>query len=177
MVKIKKYKVKTKLKKIKVIADLIISSLKNGGTVYTCGNGGSASQANHFAAELIGKYEKKRGPLRSISLSANEATLTCISNDFGYEDLFSRQIKGLGKKSDILITFSTSGKSRNIYKAIIEAKKNGLKTISFLGKNGGFCKGISDQEILIKKEKVSIIQEEHLKLCHYLCGEIDKKFN
>lgn len=175
--KMKKYLKYSKINNIEIVkaAKIILSSLKKGGLIMCCGNGGSASQSDHIAAEFIGKFKKVRRPLRSISLTGNSALITCISNDFGYENLFSRQIEGLGKKSDVLLSFSTSGKSKNVHKAIKTAKSKGIKTITFLGKNGGVCKGLSDLEILIKSNNVAFIQEKHLELSHLICELVEEK--
>ena len=173
----KKYLGSLKSNNLEIIkaTKIIVNSLKKGGLIMCCGNGGSAAQSDHFAAELVGKFKKVRKSLRSISLTGNSALITCISNDFGFENLFSRQIEGLGRKNDVLLSFSTSGKSKNIYKAIKTAKAKGIKTISFLGKNGGMCKGLSDLEILIKSSSVAFIQEKHLEISHLMCELIDSK--
>ena len=122
-------------RKIISVSKALSKSLKKGGTIYWCGNGGSASDSMHLSTELIGRFKKNRKPLKSISLSSNASALTCISNDFGFENLFSRQIEALGKKNDVLVAISTSGNSKNILKAIKQAKRNKLFTIGMLGKN------------------------------------------
>tara|TARA_B100001057_G_C22340876_1_gene753235 strand:+ start:92 stop:610 length:519 start_codon:yes stop_codon:yes gene_type:complete len=162
---------------IKKATSLIIKALRSKKVIFTCGNGGSASQASHLTAELLGRYKKKRRSLPSMSLNANESVVTCISNDFGYDNLFSRQLEGLGKKGDILISYSTSGKSKNILNAIKSAKEKGMVTISLLGNKGGLCKGKSDCEIIIKSASTALIQEKHLEVTHMLCDDIDKVFN
>ncbi len=167
----------TKLsKKIKLAAEMIIDSLKKGGTIFWCGNGGSASDSMHLSAELIGKLKKKRRPFPSISLTGNNSTLTCIANDFGYENIFSRQIEALGKKGDVLIVISTSGNSKNIFKALKKAKNKSLKTISFLGNSGGKCKNIADLDIIIKSNSTARIQEMHIFIGQIICDIIEKKF-
>ncbi len=163
-------------KEINKAAKIITSSLRKGGLIMWCGNGGSASQSDHFAAEFVGKFKKVRKPLRSISLTGNSSVITCISNDFGFKNLFSRQIEGLGKRNDVLVSLSTSGKSANIFKGIKAAKKKGIKTISLLGKGGGKCKNLSDLEILIPSNNTAEIQERHSEICHLICEMIDKSF-
>lgn len=169
-------KVKKLSKKISLAADLAINSLKKGGTIYWCGNGGSSSDSMHLSAELIGKFKKKRRPLPSISLTGNNSTLTCIANDFGYKNIFSRQIEALGKKGDVLFAISTSGNSKNIFKALKKAKNKSLKTISFLGNGGGKCKNIADVDIIIKSNSTARIQEMHIFIGQIICDIIEKKF-
>lgn len=152
----------------------ISSALKKNGTIFWCGNGGSASDSMHLSAELIGRFKKNRRPLKSISLSTNASVLTCISNDFGYENLFSRQIEALGRKNDVLIAISTSGNSKNILRAIQEAKKKNLFTISMLGKSGGKCKNKSDIDLIIKSFSTARIQEMHIMIGQIICELIEK---
>ncbi len=161
--------------KIVKASKIILKSLANKGTIFWCGNGGSASDSMHLSAELIGRYKKKRMPLKSISLLSDPASITCISNDFGFEKIFSRQINALAGKGDVLIALSTSGNSKNILEAIKEGKKKSLKVISFLGKNGGKCKGLSDVEININSKSTARIQEMHMLAGHIICDLIEKK--
>lgn len=161
--------------KIISVSKALSKSLKKGGTIYWCGNGGSASDSMHLSTELIGRLKKNRKPLKSISLSSNASALTCISNDFGFENLFSRQIEALGKKNDVLIAISTSGNSKNILKAIKQAKKNKLFTVSMLGKNGGKCKNKSDIDLIIKSSFTARIQEMHIMIGQIICELIEKE--
>ena len=149
--------------------------LSNGKKIFWCGNGGSASDSVHLSAELIGRFKKNRIPLKSIALPNDPATMTCISNDFGFEKIFSRQIEGLGEHGDVLITITTSGNSKNILEAIKEAKRKKMKVISFLGKTGGKCKGKADLEFMIKSNSTARIQEMHILLGHILCDLIERK--
>ena len=158
-------------------SSIISSSLKKGKKIIWCGNGGSASDSTHLSAELIGRFKKRRRPLKSISLANDPSTMTCISNDFGFSKLFSRQVDGLGEKGDILIAISTSGKSKNIFEAIKVAKRKKLKVISFLGKQGGICKGKSDVEFMIPSNSTARIQEMHILLGHILCDLIERKLS
>ena len=155
-------------------AELIVKTLQNGGTIFWCGNGGSASDSQHLAAELIGRYDKNRKPIRSVSLSSDTAVLTCISNDFGYDKVFSRQLEGLGKKGDILIAISTSGKSQNILSVIKQAKSMQINTIGFLGKGGGDAKSLCDNTIIVPSQTTARIQEIHILFGHILCDIIEE---
>lgn len=119
------------LMSIEEIAREIIATLERGNKILICGNGGSGSEADHFSGELVCKYQRNRKSLNAISLSANNCIITAIANDYGYEKIFSRQIEGIGKKRDLLITLSTSGASKNIKEAIIQAKRQGIKVIAF----------------------------------------------
>ena len=162
-------------KKIFLCSQIISDALIKKKLIIWCGNGGSAADSMHLAAELIGKFDKIREPFRSISLASNSPTLTCISNDFGYENVFSRQIKGIGKKGDVLISISTSGNSPNINKAIKQAKSMDLKTISFLGKKGGKCKNLSDLDLIVPSNSTARIQEMHIMIGHIVCEIVEKQ--
>ncbi len=158
-------------------ADLMVLSIKKKGTIFWCGNGGSASDSMHLSAELIGRFKKNRKPLKSISLSSNASTLTCISNDFGYENIFSRQFDALAKKEDILVAISTSGNSKNIVNVLNIAKKKRVKTISFLGNKGGKCKNKANLSLTIPSTSTARIQEMHIFIGHILCDLIERKLN
>ena len=162
-------------RKIISVSKVLSKSLKKGGTIYWCGNGGSASDSMHLSTELIGRFKKNRKPLKSISLSSNASALTCISNDFGFENLFSRQIEALGKKNDVLIAISTSGNSKNILKAIEQANRNKLFTIGMLGKNGGKCKNKSDIDLIVKSSSTARIQEMHIMIGQIICELIEQE--
>ncbi len=160
--------------KINEASKIISDCLQNGGLVMWCGNGGSATDSMHLAAELVGRFKNNRKPLRSISLAADSAVITCISNDYGYENVFSRQIEGIAKKGDLLVSLSTSGKSKNILKAIEIAKSLKLKTISMLGKSGGDCAGKSDLDLIVPSDSTARIQEMHILIGHSLCELVEK---
>ena len=155
------------------ICDLVSSTLEKNKTVFWCGNGGSAAESSHLAAELIGRFKSNRRPLSSISLNSDIASITCIANDFGYEEIFSRQIEGLAKKGDVLIVLSTSGLSQNICNALIKSKELGVETIAFLGKEGGIAKGLANHSIVVASSETARIQEIHLLLGHTLCEAIE----
>ncbi len=161
--------------KINTISKIISNSLKKGGTIFWCGNGGSASDSMHLSTELIGRFKKNRRPLKSISLSSNSAALTCISNDFGFQNLFSRQVEALGKPRDVLVVISTSGNSKNILNAIYQAKKKNLITIGFFGKKGGKCKNKTDIDIIIKSDSTARIQEMHIMVGQIICDLVERE--
>ena len=154
-------------------SDLICNSLKTGGTIFFCGNGGSASDCQHFASELVGKFNKKRIPLRAIALTTDTSVLTNISNDFSFDEIFSRQLQALARKGDILICISTSGESSNVINAIKKAKELEVRTISLLGKDGGKVIKISDNSILVPSNSTARIQEVHALTEHIICEIIE----
>ena len=155
------------INKLIVASGIVSKALVNNKAILWCGNGGSASDSMHLSAELVGRFKKKRKSLKSISLTSDPALLTCVSNDFGYSNVFSRQIEGLGTKGDVLIAITTSGNSRNILRQLNKRKKR-LNVISFLGNNGGMCRGKSDLDMIIKSKSTARIQEMHILLGH-LC--------
>ena len=148
---------------------LFVKTLKNGNTVFWCGNGGSASESSHLATELIGRFKKKRGSLPSISLNSDSSAITCIANDFGYDEIFSRQFDGLAKSGDILIVLSTSGLSLNILEVLKTARSKGCASIALLGKNGGAAKTLADYSIVVESDETARIQEVHLLIGHTFC--------
>ena len=150
-------------------AKVIGDSLKNENTIFWCGNGGSAAESSHLAVELIGRFKNNRRSLPSLSLNADTTAITCIANDFGYDEIFARQLEGLGKKGDVLVVLSTSGKSGNILKVLQKAKGMGIISIALLGKGGGQAVVLSDYAIVIESEETARIQEMHLLLGHTLC--------
>ena len=152
---------------------LIAKRLSMGNKVLICGNGGSAADAQHFAAEIVGRFEKERKGYPAIALTTDTSALTAIGNDYGFEHIFSRQVEALGKKGDILIGISTSGNSQNVIKAVEVAKDMGIFTVGFLGKNGGKLKEIVDTAFIVNHQKTARIQEVHLTLEHAICNIID----
>jgi D-sedoheptulose 7-phosphate isomerase len=154
----------------------MVDCLKSGGKVMACGNGGSAADAQHFAAELIGRFERERQELAAIALTTDSSILTAIGNDYSYDEVFSKQVRGLGKKGDILLGISTSGNSKNVIKAIEAAKKIGMGVIAFTGRGGGQINQIVSQpniHLCVPSERTARIQETHLLLLHCLCDGID----
>ena len=171
---LKKISTKSFTNKIFLASKIISDSLLKNRTIFWCGNGGSATDSMHLSAELIGRFKKNRRPLKSISLAGNPASITCISNDFGYSNVFARQIEGLGDNGDVLVVISTSGQSKNILRAINQAKKKKLYVISLLGNNGGLCRGKGDLDLVIKSKSTARIQEMHILVGHILCELIEK---
>ena len=157
------------------VAIEIAKKLSSGSTLFICGNGGSASDSQHLAAELIGRFKKPRRALKAISLNTDTSALTCISNDYSYDQIFSRQLEGLAKKDDLLLVLSTSGKSKNILKALKVADKIGMNTISFLGKGGGDAKSHSIKSIIVPSNSTARIQEMHILLAHIMCEIIEEE--
>ena len=160
---------------IEIAADLIAKSLTSGGTIFWCGNGGSAADSQHIAAEFVGRFKKDRIPLRSIALTTDTSILTCVSNDYSYEEVFSRQLNALGRDGDVLVAITTSGKSENIKQALIQAQNMGIKTIGLLGKKGGECKDYSDVSLIVPSDITARIQETHILIEHLLCELVEHK--
>lgn len=157
----------------------MVECLRAGGKVMACGNGGSAADAQHFAAELIGRFERERQELAAIALTTDTSILTAIGNDYGYDDIFSKQVRGLGKKGDILLGISTSGNSKNVVKAIEAAKKMGIKIIALTGNGGGKIAHLlepDDIHLCAPSTRTARIQETHLVLLHALCDGVDHIF-
>ena len=166
------------LDKINILnaSKLIVKAFKSGNKVLMCGNGGSASDAQHFAAELIGRFKSNRPSFAAISLNTDTSALTAIANDYDFTDVFSRQVEGIGKKGDILLAISTSGNSKNIIKAAIQAKKQKLNIISLTGFNTSVLEKNSDLCIKVPSKVTSHIQELHIIVVHLLCILIEKQF-
>ena len=163
------------LNKIDKLSKIINNSLKKGKKILFCGNGGSASEASHIAAEFVGRYLKERGEQPAISLTSDNSIITAISNDYSFKEIFSKQIKAIGKDGDILIALSTSGKSKNIIEAIKSAKNKRMKTILFTGQKKFKYKKLIDIEINVPAKRVDRIQELHLVLLHNLCELVELK--
>ena len=168
---------KNSLADILSTANAIISVIKKNGTVFWCGNGGSASDSQHISAELIGRFKKNRIPLKSISLNSDTTAITCIANDFGYDEIFSRQLDGLGQEGDIFLPISTSGESRNIINAIKMAKTKKIITYALLGKGGGSAIKLVDNCIHVNSNVTARVQEMHILIGHILCDLIEEGLN
>jgi D-sedoheptulose 7-phosphate isomerase len=163
-------------KEISSVADVLISCLESGGTVFWCGNGGSASDSQHLAAELIGRFKLDRSPLRSIALTTDTSILTATGNDFGFDHVFSRQIQALGRKGDLLIGISTSGKSVNVINAFREASKLGLSTVAMTGMTPNEMWKLSDLYLAVPCAETSHIQEMHILMGQLICGLAEEHF-
>jgi D-sedoheptulose 7-phosphate isomerase len=158
-----------------MIAEKIIECYKNGNKVYFCGNGGSFADAQHLSAELSGRFYFDREPLEVVLLASNVSYLTAVGNDYSYSDIFSREIKSSIKKGDVLICFSTSGKSKNVIKAIEVATNKGAIVVSFIGNDGGKMKDISDINLIIPSNNTARIQECHTLLGHTILEIVENK--
>ena len=162
---------------IEEICSLSLKTIQNGNTILLCGNGGSASDSIHISSELVGKFEKNRKAISSISLSSNISNITAIANDFGFEHIFSRQIEAIGKKGDLLIAISTSGNSQNILNAINYAKLNGLTVVAMTGENGGKINEIDCITLKVPNSNVARIQEMHILVGHIISKYIEENIN
>lgn len=158
--------------------DLLVRALMNGNKILSCGNGGSACDAQHFAGEMLNRFETERPNLAAISLNSDIATLTAIANDYHFEEIFSRQIKALGQPGDVLLAITTSGNSANIIKAVEVAQQQEMQIVALTGKNGGLLAHrlrSQDIEIRIPSSRTIRIQETHLLIIHCLCDIIDQQ--
>ena len=144
-------------------------ALEQGKTIFWCGNGGSAAESSHLTVELIGRFKNNRRPLPSISLNSDTSAITCIANDFGYDEIFARQLEGLAKQGDVLVVLSTSGKSENILRALRKAKELGVTSIALLGKGGGEAANLANHTIIVESSETARIQEIHLLIGHTFC--------
>jgi len=150
-------------------ADLILG----GARLFVCGNGGSAAEAQHFATELVGRYQAERRSLFAVALPADGSLLTCIANDYSADAIFARQVEGLGRPGDLLVGLTTSGKSRNVLAAVETAKALRLHTLALLGKDGGPLKGVAEREWVVPSHTTARIQEAHLLFIHAVCEYLD----
>lgn len=157
-------------------AELILSTLKAGGKLLICGNGGSAAEAAHFATELVGRYHGPRRSLPAVALSSDGTLLTCIANDFGFEQVFARQLGGLSQPGDLVVAITSSGNSANIVAALTEAKSLGLKAVAFLGRGGGKAQGLATCDLVVPGNRGPSAQEAHLFLIHYFCELVEATF-
>jgi D-sedoheptulose 7-phosphate isomerase len=161
---------------VTIAGRLATDTLLAGGKIFFCGNGGSAADSQHLAAELVGRFVNDRPPLAAIALSTDSSVLTCVGNDYSFDEIFARQVTALGRNGDLLIGISTSGNSKNIIRAIEEAKKIGIKTLGLLGRDGGKIKMICDQSIIVSSDTTARIQECHILIGHTLCGIIEEGY-
>ncbi|QLH05804.1 SIS domain-containing protein [Nitrosopumilus ureiphilus] len=162
--------------KIQSAIEIIISTIEQGHKIVLFGNGGSAADAQHIAAELIGRFKIERRSLPAISLTTDSSILTSLSNDYSFDMIFERQCEGLVLKDDVVIGISTSGNSKNVERGISASKKRGAKTIALLGNNGGIIKNVVDLDITVDSENTSQIQEVHRVIYHIICEHVEKYF-
>lgn len=175
-IQVKEELLHTAISQIIDITELIIDGLKKDGKVILFGNGGSASDSEHIAAELIGRFKKDRAALPAISLNTNTSVLTSLANDYGYEAVFAKQIEALGKKNDVAIGISTSGKAKNVISGIKQAKKVGMKTIILTGGDGGELAKLADISLIVPSSVTARIQEAHITIGHIICELIEQAF-
>ena len=157
--------------------ELLVSTLTAGGKVLSCGNGGSAADAQHFSAELLNRFEMERPALPAVALTTDSSTLTSIANDYDYDEVFAKQVRALGRPGDALLAISTSGNSGNVNRAIDAAHEQDTRVVALTGRNGGAAAGLlrdSDVEIRVPAESTARIQEVHLLVIHCLCDQIDR---
>ena len=154
-------------------ADLVKNCLTNGGKLLACGNGGSAGDASDFTTEFVCRFQGDRRPFPAINLTADGSLLTATGNDYGFDDIFSRQVRGFGKSGDVLIAISTSGRSKNIIRALEEARALQLPSIALLGKDGGAAKGLATIEMIVPSPVTARIQECHKFILHVICELVD----
>ncbi len=161
---------------IAAICEAVVACLKAGGKLLSCGHGGSAADALHIAEELVGRFDADRVALPAVSLTADCTAVTCIANDFGYDHVFSRQIDALGKAGDLLIIFSTSGRSRSLGLAVEAAKQREMAVIALLGKGGGAIRGQADHEVIVASDQTARIQEAHTVILHLILEAVERAF-
>lgn len=160
---------------VEAASAMIAEALLSGHKLLACGNGGSAADASHLTTEFVGRFELDRRGYPAISLATHGGDITAISNDYSFADLFARQVQAYGKPGDALAAFTTSGNSENIFRALVAAKDLKLKTIAFLGRDGGECAGFADVQLLVPGKTTARIQEGHKFLLHTICELVEKK--
>lgn len=157
------------------LSNVVIDCLESGHKLLICGNGGSASDALHFAGEIVGRFQRERNPWPAICLNADVVSMTAIANDYGYDEMFGRLLRGQGAEGDVFIGITTSGNSINICRAVEEAKKCGIITAGLLGRDGGKMAGLCDYPVIVKSDVTARIQECHIMIIHILCELIEDK--
>jgi len=155
-------------------ADMVAEAIRSGGTLLVCGNGGSAADAQHIAAEFVGRYLKDRAPWPAIALTTNTSALTAIANDYGFDEVFVRQVLAYGRTGDVLLAISTSGESPNVLRAVEAARAAGLLVIGMSGRGGGPLAGLCDVCLTVPVSSTPRIQEGHITLAHILCGLVEE---
>lgn len=156
------------------IAEIICTALMEGHTLFTCGNGGSATDALHLAEEMLCRYRRDRRPLPAVCLNNEVSAMTCIANDFGFAQVFARQLRALGRAGDVLVCFSTSGSSPNILAALETAREQGIISVALLGKDGGTARTLATYPLVVASQSSARIQEAHTLLLHTICEEVEQ---
>lgn len=155
------------------IASAVAGAVRKGGKVLICGNGGSAADSQHIAAELVGRFKKERRAIAALALTTDTSVLTCLSNDYSFEKVFERQVEAHGRRGDVLIAISTSGSSPNVLNAVNKAREMGLTAIGLLGRDGGTVKSVCDLALVIKDTDTARVQEMHILAAHIICGLVE----
>ena len=163
------------LSRVVEAAAAVIEAHDNGGKVLAFGNGGSAADAQHFAAELVGRFERQRAGMAALALTTDTCTLTSVANDYGFERIFARQIEALGRPGDVALAISTSGSSPNVIEGLREAAARGLRTIALTGRSGGTLGAMADIHINVPHDTTCRVQEVHMTLLHAICGLVERK--
>jgi D-sedoheptulose 7-phosphate isomerase len=163
--------------KVAKVADRYTEVLRNGGTLYFCGNGGSAADAQHLAAEYVVRYAENRKPLAAVALTTDTSVLTAAGNDLGFEQIFARQVEAICRPGDLLILHSTSGQSPNLLAAARAARKAGVPTVAFLGKGGGAMAGLVDEAIIVPSDQTSLVQLIHMALQHLIVESVEAELS
>jgi D-sedoheptulose 7-phosphate isomerase len=158
---------------ISAVADMMVATLRGGGKLLFCGNGGSAADAQHLAAEFMGRYLKDRAPLPALALTVDTSALTAIANDYAFDEVFARQLCGIGRRGDLLVGISTSGNSANVVRAVEAAKGIGITTIALTGEEGGRLAAAADLAVCVPARRTNSIQEMHIAVGHILCGIVE----
>ncbi|MFQ6112044.1 MAG: SIS domain-containing protein [Nitrospinota bacterium] len=160
---------------LRAACELIVGALERGQKLLLMGNGGSAVQAQHMASELVGRFLKERRPLPALALTADTAVLSSLANDFGFGEVFERQVEALAQRGDVAIGISTSGGSENVLRGVKRARELGCSTLGILGGGGGSVKGAVDLSIVVPSDSVPLIQEAHAAICHIICQEVEQR--
>jgi D-sedoheptulose 7-phosphate isomerase len=174
-IQIKEDLMRTRIESIIDISKLFIESLKKGGKIILFGNGGSASDSQHIAAELVGRFKKDRNAFPAIAFTTNTSILTSLANDYGYEIVFAKQVEALGQKNDLVVGISTSGKAKNVAAGIKQAKKMGLKTVALTGGDGGELVKLADVCLTVPSAVTARIQEAHITIGHIICELVEQE--
>lgn len=172
---VKRQFVRTHADRIARVADCILDTIEAGGKLLFFGNGGSATDASHLAAEFVGRYARDRAPWPALALATDMAAVTCIANDYGYDDVFARQIDALGQPNDLAVAISTSGNSSNVLKGVETARRKGLMTVAWTGHDGGALARLVDHPFIVPSTVTARIQECHITLGHVLCELVEEK--
>lgn len=158
---------------IDAAGDLMLETLRRSNKLITCGNGGSAAEAQHLTTELVGRYQGNRISLPAVSLTSDGTLMSCIGNDFGWDQVFVRQLEGLARPGDLLVCLSSSGQSRDLVTVLEAARVRGIESIALLGKGGGACRGLATIDVIVPSDRTASVQEAHLFLIHHFCERIE----